>query len=138
MNSTHQSNTPANQPSNGKFGWLLVCGVLGATAVAIGAVAAHALADPRAALSVERASNYQLFHAIALIALLSYEGRLIQLSRWFMLAGILGFSGAIYAKYLLGVPALGSIAPVGGSLLILSWLVLAVAGAIGSLPRRSV
>ncbi|HEY7804244.1 MAG TPA: DUF423 domain-containing protein [Orrella sp.] len=104
--------------------WILVCGLLGALGVALGAVAAHALADPQAALSVERASNYQLFHTVAILALLSLKGRLVTLSRWLMLAGIVGFSGAIYAKYLLGLPALGALAPVGGSLLILSWLVL--------------
>jgi uncharacterized membrane protein YgdD (TMEM256/DUF423 family) len=39
----------------------------------------------------------------------------------------MGFSGAIYAKYLLNLPAMGGIAPIGGSILILSWLVLAAA-----------
>lgn len=104
--------------------WIFVCGLLGALGVALGAVAAHALADPQAALSVERATNYQLFHTVAILVLLTLKGRLVTLSRWLMLAGIIGFSGAIYAKYLLGLPALGALAPVGGSLLILSWLVL--------------
>ena len=110
---------------NAKSPWLVVCGLLGASGVALGAVAAHALADPQAALSVERASNYQLLHTIAILVLLGIHGRLVTLSRWLMLAGVIGFSGAIYAKYLLGLTAMGTLAPVGGSLLILSWLVLA-------------
>ena len=109
---------------NAKSPWLVVCGLLGASGVALGAVAAHALADPQAALAVERASNYQLVHVIAILVLLGIEGRLVTLSRWLMLAGVSGFSGAIYAKYLLGLTALGALAPFGGSLLILSWLVL--------------
>lgn len=129
-----QNNQP-RQHCNAKSVWLLICGVLGASAVALGAVAAHALADPQAAQSVERASNYQLFHIVAILALLAFEGRLLQVTRWLMLAGLIGFSGAIYAKYLFGLPALGALAPFGGSLLILSWLLLAAAGAKGMLSR---
>jgi len=119
---------------NAKSPWLVVCGLLGASGVALGAVAAHALADPQAALAVERASNYQLIHVIAILVLLGIEGRLVALSRWLMLAGVIGFSGAIYAKYLLGLTALGALAPFGGSLLILSWLVL---GASALDPHRA-
>lgn len=110
---------------NAKSPWLLVCGVLGATGVALGAVAAHALSDPQAAASVERASTYQLLHTIAILVLLGFEGRAMLIARSLMLVGMAGFSGAIYAKYLLGLPALGALAPWGGSLLILSWLVVA-------------
>lgn len=111
---------------NAKFAWLLVCGLLGASGVALGAVAAHAFSDPQAALAVERASTYQLLHTVAILVLLTHEGRLMRLARATMLAGILGFSGAIYAKYLLGLTALGALAPLGGSLLILAWLIVAV------------
>lgn len=110
---------------NAKSPWLLVCGLLGASGVALGAVASHALADPQAAIAVERASTYQLLHTIAILVLLGFHSRTMMVARFLMLAGIVGFSGAIYAKYLIGLPALGSLAPVGGSLLILSWLVLA-------------
>lgn len=111
-------NFNANSP------WILVCGVLGASGVALGAVASHALSDPQAAQSVQTASTYQLFHTVAILALLFMTGRVVAWSRWFMFAGVLGFSGSIYAKYLLALPAFGSFAPIGGSLLILSWLLL--------------
>lgn len=111
---------------NAKSRWLLVCGLLGASGVALGAVASHALADPQAAIAVERASSYQLLHTIAILVLLGFHSRTMMVARFLMLAGIVGFSGAIYAKYLLGLPALGPLAPVGGSLLILSWLVVAI------------
>jgi len=132
-----KNNHPPRQHCNAKSVWLLICGVLGSSAVALGAVAAHALADPQAAQSVERASNYQLLHVVAILALLALTGRWVELTRWLMLAGVIGFSGAIYAKYLLGLPALGALAPFGGSLLILSWLVLAGAGAKGLLWRNN-
>jgi uncharacterized membrane protein YgdD (TMEM256/DUF423 family) len=115
--------------------WTLIIGLLGASGVALGAIAAHALAEP-AATAVERASTYQILHAIALLVLCAASGTLVAVARWAMLAGIVGFSGAIYAKYLLNLPALGALAPLGGSLLILSWVLLAVSW-IGPRPTPS-
>jgi len=115
--------------------WILIIGFLGASGVALGAIAAHVLEEP-AATSVERASTYQVLHAITLLVLCAASGRLVTIARWTMLAGIVGFSGAIYAKYLLHLPALGALAPIGGSLLILSWLLLAVSW-IGQNSTRS-
>jgi uncharacterized membrane protein YgdD (TMEM256/DUF423 family) len=112
---------------NAKSPWVFICGILGATGVALGAIASHALSDPQAASAVERASTYQLLHTIAILVLLGFEARMVKIVRVIMFLGIVGFSGAIYAKYLLGWPSLGSIAPIGGSLLIGSWLVLAAA-----------
>ena len=107
--------------------WTVVVGLLGASGVALGAVAAHALSDPAAASAVERASTFQLLHAIALFVLCQLAGLGAMVARWLMLAGIIGFSGAIYAKYLLGFVTFGPIAPIGGLLLIASWLVLGLA-----------
>jgi uncharacterized membrane protein YgdD (TMEM256/DUF423 family) len=107
--------------------WTVVVGLLGASGVALGAVAAHALNDPAAASAVERASTFQLLHAIALLVLCQFAGLGVIIARWLMLAGLIGFSGAIYAKYLLGLVAFGAIAPIGGMLLIASWLVLGLA-----------
>lgn len=102
-------------------------GLLGASGVALGAVAAHALNDPLAASAVERASTFQLLHAIALLVLCQFKGSGAMVARWLMLAGIVGFSGAIYAKYLLGLEAFGAIAPIGGMLLIASWFAVGLA-----------
>lgn len=111
---------------NAKSKWVLCCGLLGASGVAFGAIASHALPDPRAASAVSLAANYQLLHTIAILALLAVSTKWAFLVRSLMLAGIVGFSGAIYAKYLLGLQALGALAPLGGTLLILAWLVLAL------------
>lgn len=111
---------------NVKSPWVVICGLLGASGVALGAIASHALSDPQAAFAVERASTYQLLHTVVILVLLGFASRTVLLARAMMFAGIIGFSGAIYAKYLLGLTALGALAPVGGSLLILSWLVLAL------------
>ncbi len=112
--------------------WTGTVGLLGASAVALGAVAAHGLSDPVAASAVERASTYQLLHAIALLLLCQFSTWPWVLARALMLAGVIGFSGAIYAKYLLGLTALGGLAPIGGMLLIVSWLVIALAAIVPS------
>ncbi len=104
--------------------WRSAAGLLGMSAVALGATAAHALNDPQAALAVERAANYQLIHAIVLLVTTFMSGRAATLARWLFLLGILLFCGAIYAKYLLHVVAAAKLAPTGGILLMAGWLTL--------------
>ncbi len=106
--------------------WRLIAGLLGLTAVLIGAVAAHALAEGQAIISVERASNYQLLHAVVLLISTLLAGRAARLSRWCFLIGIILFSGSIYAKYLIGLVEATKVAPTGGVLLMLGWLSLAL------------
>lgn len=115
--------------------WLTIAGILGASGIALGAIAAHAVSDPTAVTSLERASNYQILHAIALVAITGYSSRLFNTARLLMLLGVIGFCGSIYAKYLLAMPALGKFAPFGGSALIASWLVLALAAWTATLSR---
>jgi len=116
--------------TTGSRPWLIVAGILGATGVALGAIAAHAVQDPVAVTSLERASTYQILHAIALVALSGVTFRLMGIARALMLLGVVGFSGSIYAKYLLGLTALGKFAPTGGTALILSWLVVVLAAVL--------
>lgn len=113
-------------------GWLVVAGVSGAIGAAMGAAASHLLTErPGAALLVSTAQQYQLWHALALalVAVLGWNGgpRLLQATAWVFLAGQLFFCGALYLGAFAGV-SFGPMAPVGGSLLILGWLLLAVHG----------
>ncbi len=112
--------------------WIMLAGLLGASGVALGALAAHAVSDPVAMASLERASTYQILHAVALLALSGVSIRLMGLARIVMLLGIIGFSGAIYAKYLLGLPLLGKLAPTGGTALIVSWLLVLISAMLSS------
>ena len=104
--------------------WRLIAALLGLSAVALAAVAAHAIADPKAAQAVERAALMQLVHAVLLLYATSLSGVFPRLARWFTLAGITLFCGGIYAKYLLGILAAGTVAPAGGIALMLGWLML--------------
>jgi uncharacterized membrane protein YgdD (TMEM256/DUF423 family) len=47
------------------------------------------------------------------------------LASWLLLAGIVLFSGSLYALALSGVRGLGAVTPVGGVLFLAGWLVLA-------------
>ena len=104
--------------------WRFIAALLGLSAVALAAVAAHAIADPKAAQAVERAALMQLVHALLLLYAATLSGVFLSLARWFTLAGVTLFCGAIYAKYLLGIPAGGTLAPAGGIALMLGWLML--------------
>jgi uncharacterized membrane protein YgdD (TMEM256/DUF423 family) len=106
----------------------------GATAVAAGAFAAHALKARLASdlLAVfETAARYQMYHALALLAaawaVSRWPGWRTRAAGWCFIAGTLVFSGSLYALTLSGVRALGAITPFGGGLLIAGWLLLALA-----------
>lgn len=108
---------------------------LGLLGVAIGAFGAHGLRPMLEASgrfdTFETAVRYQFYHTLALLAVgvlwaLRPELRL-GLTGALWLAGVLIFSGSLYALCFTGVKALGAVAPVGGLLLIGGWLSLLLA-----------
>lgn len=114
---------------NSRFSfWTAACGVLGASAVAIGAIASHAMSNPVAIASVEKASSFQLWHVLAILASLFLRGPTLPYARLLFLAGIILFCGSIYAKYFAGIPTAVTVAPAGGIALMAGWLMLGLAG----------
>ena len=106
--------------------WRAISALLGLSAVALAAIAAHALPDMKAAEAVERAAIMQLIHAVLLLYIAGLTGVLSRLARWSTLVGLTLFCGGIYAKYLLGFASAGSVAPIGGMTMMLGWLLLAL------------
>lgn len=110
--------------------------LLGLTAVMIGAFGAHGLKEhltPEQLTSFETGVRYQFYHALALLFLfvLMYKRKnnLINYSGYLFIAGTILFSGSIYLlglRNVMGFSAswLGPITPIGGSLLIIGWLLL--------------
>ncbi|MEB3327866.1 MAG: DUF423 domain-containing protein [Candidatus Sericytochromatia bacterium] len=108
-------------------------------AVALGAFGAHGLKARVAAglLAPERletwhtAAQYQMWHALALLALaVALRQGLLPGRSWpvlGLLAGTVLFSGSLYALVLTGVGALGAITPLGGATWLVTWAALAVA-----------
>ncbi len=119
--------------------FFLVAGaVLGGLGVAGGALGAHALKSaltPRFLELFETAVRYQLFHALALLIVgtLTYldtrPARSRILAGWFFFAGILLFSGSLYAYIATGTRVFVHVTPFGGLSLITGWILLAVHGA---------
>jgi uncharacterized membrane protein YgdD (TMEM256/DUF423 family) len=116
--------------------WSSLGAQLVAVAVLIGAFGAHALRerlDPYATGIYERAVFYHFIHGLGILA----AGIAIQahvaaagpatLAAWFLLAGIVIFSGSLYALALSGNRKLGAITPIGGVAFVVGWLILAYA-----------
>lgn len=71
----------------------------------------------------ETAVRYQMYHALALVALAALAPQLSapQWTGWLFVAGILMFSGSLYLLALTGARLLGAITPIGGVCLLAGW-----------------
>lgn len=101
-------------------------------AVAAGAFGAHGLRTHVSATLLDvwnTAVLYHLVHALGLLALAwassRFGGRALALAGWCMLAGIVLFSGSLYALVLTGTRILGAITPLGGLAFLVAWALLA-------------
>ncbi len=104
-----------------------IAGVLGALAVAAGAFGAHALrgqVTPERLDTWQTAASYHLVHAVVLLVLASAPTPRTTSFALFG-AGIVLFSGSLYALVLLDLPVLGAVTPLGGVAFIAGWLSLA-------------
>ena len=114
----------------------------GAVAVAVGAAAAHVAGEvPNARELLRTGSDYQLWHALALIATAlimtrasGWARRLAAAAAGAFALGVLLFSLSLYWAAALGGRA--ALAPFGGTSLILGWLALAGAGLGAAAARR--
>ncbi len=103
--------------------------------VALGAFAAHGLRSrlPADALSVfETAVRYQMYHALALLAvafaITRWPGAALPAAAgWLFVAGIVIFSGSLYLLALTGAGWWGAITPLGGLAFIAGWICLLIA-----------
>lgn len=121
---------------------LLVGAVLALSGVALGAFGAHALAallsENNRVATFELANRYQFYHALALLLLGVIA--MLQSRAWVTIpvvfclaAGVIVFSGSLYALALTNIRWLGAVTPVGGVLLIAGWAILSI-----NLWRKSV
>lgn len=112
---------------------LLLLGALnGALAVMLGAFGAHGLKERVDAALLDTwatASEYHFLHALALllVGILAkvFAAPGIVSAGWVMFAGMLVFSGSLYLLVLTGQRWLGAVTPIGGTALIVAWLMLA-------------
>jgi uncharacterized membrane protein YgdD (TMEM256/DUF423 family) len=100
--------------------------------VAAGAFGAHGLRGTipdRLLEAYQTGVFYHLVHSLALLAMAALTGAVavpfLRLASIFMVAGILLFSGSLYAMALTGITALGIVTPFGGVAFLGGWLILA-------------
>ena len=115
--------------------FLLLGALAGFIAVGFGAFGAHALRQrltPDLLAVFETGVRYQMYHALALLAvglmMARLGGWLYSTAGWLFAAGILLFSGSLYALALTGTAAFGAITPIGGLAFLAGWACLIVAG----------
>ena len=120
--------------------FIVLSGLLGFTAVALGAFGAHGLRSRLESLpdGVKRlewwntAAHYHLIHALALAlaAWLVHRGAGTSgvVAGWSFVAGVALFSGSLYLMTITGQTKLGAITPLGGLLLLVGWGAVVVAG----------
>jgi uncharacterized membrane protein YgdD (TMEM256/DUF423 family) len=120
----------------------ITIGLLGAIAVALGALGAHALKNqlPSGLITTDQlngfdtAVKYQMYHTLAmfLVVLLNKDNskKILKYSYTLFFWGIILFSGSLYllcTRNLLGadwLKFLGPITPIGGILFVAGWLML--------------
>ena len=112
--------------------YIIIASFFAALAILFGAFGSHALKERLSAQSLEVydiATRYLMFHAlgILLIALLGFQlpKELLEAPVIMMISGIFIFSGSLYLIAMLDYKKLGMVTPIGGLLLIVSWLLLA-------------
>lgn len=107
--------------------WIRIAGLLGFLGVATGAFGAHLLKSrlsPDLLAIWQTAVLYHLLHAVALLALALFgksSGADIRVGAIAFTAGILVFSGSLYALALSGIRVLGAITPLGGLAFLVGW-----------------
>ncbi len=115
--------------------WLILAAVSGFIAVAAGAFGAHALegkVGARELAAFETGARYQMYHALALIAVAwlagQYPSGAVTTAGWAFVFGTLLFSGSLYLFGATGSRALVLATPIGGVGFLVGWGALAVAG----------
>ena len=114
--------------------FLLIGAALGFLGVSIGAFGAHGLKSrlsPEMLAVFEVGARYHMYHVFALLIVAAAIGRagparLLQISGYAFIAGILIFSGSLYALALTGTTTFGAITPIGGLWFLVGWACLAI------------
>ena len=112
--------------------FLIIGSLFAALSVLLGAFGAHALKNR---LSIEDlaifeiAVRYQMYHALGLlligVASFHLTEKLVSIPAYFMILGIIIFSGSLLLLVFTNLRWFGAITPIGGFCLIIGWLLLA-------------
>jgi uncharacterized membrane protein YgdD (TMEM256/DUF423 family) len=114
-------------------------GLLSGIGVIMGAFSTHLLRgrlEPDMLDVVRLGAQYELFHGIAIVAVAGamshFHRARLRAACWLFIAGIVLFSGSLYALGLTGTHAFGAITPLGGLAFIAGWVMVV----LGARPRE--
>ncbi len=116
--------------------WLIIGAFNGAFAVLAGAYGEHIIdagwPDSALLITFQKAVRYQMYHAFALVivALLArtIELKMVDISGWLFLIGIILFSGSLYIIVFTGMQWIEFLTPIGGFAFTFGWLGLMYVG----------
>jgi len=121
---------------------LLIAGLTGLVSIGLGAIGAHMLdpADTQALRWLDTGLNYAGWHVAALVALGLYMRSARMPEGWASMAsvafsaGLVLFSGSLYAMAFGAPSAISILTPIGGVAFMLGWLIVILWALLG---RRS-
>ena len=105
---------------------LKIAAFLGFAAIAFGAFGAHAL--KLEGLNLDWFKTATLYHMFTTVLVLFLSLHKCRKALYSALAGVIIFSGCLYAMALGAPRFLGAIVPIGGILMLISWLMLFCSG----------
>ena len=110
------------------FGLGAVSAMLAVGAGAFGAHALRARISPEHLAIFETGARYQIYHALALLAVAwavsRWPGSLPVFAGWLFVLGSILFSGSLYILALTGARWWGAVTPIGGLAFLAGWLCL--------------
>lgn len=115
--------------------FLGIASIMMALAIAIGAFGAHGLksiVDEYMLKTYNTGVEYHFYNTLGLFAasfimFLKPNSKKAVVASWLILLGTIIFSFSLYLLVILNMPILGAITPIGGTLLIIAWILLAIA-----------
>lgn len=113
---------------------LSIASFMMALAIAIGAFGAHGLksfVEPSLLKTYNTGVEYHFYNTLGLFALsfmvyLKPNTKKLVTAFYLVLIGMIIFSFSLYFLVVLNIPVLGAITPIGGTLLIIAWLMAAI------------
>jgi uncharacterized membrane protein YgdD (TMEM256/DUF423 family) len=114
--------------------FLTISSIMMALAIAIGAFGAHGLKSIVTASYLQTYNTgveYHFYNTLGLFAAsfimyLKPNSRKAVVASWLILIGMIIFSFSLYLLVIFNMPILGVITPIGGTLLIIAWVLLAI------------
>jgi len=112
---------------------LTTAAVSGLLAVILGAFGAHVLKgviSPEMLETYKTGVQYHFYHTFVLLAigiLMNFnQSKILKLSAYLFMIGLILFSGSLYVMAISGIKALGIITPFGGVVWIVAWILLVI------------